>query len=615
MNRSPCATVLAALLTLAVAIPTVATSRSPIVSIEERGSNLHVSAWPLRATVSKSTGQITSLGRFEGEDVLGKGRTIYFDANGTGPAPSRGKAGYWRMSRPEFKIVRRTEHLLEIAFSRAGDDTFPFDTELHYIFRATDPAIYCYVVYRRGGDAPAGSLIQTRVVLKLRDELFTRYFVNDQTTGKLAKLTDPNAKLVKVADATVMFPDGRIATKYNLADFEANHHVHGLAGPTGGVWVISPTSEYLNGGPTKQNLQVHEDSAILLKMLHSGHFLHDSALRFEQGETWEKLYGPFVIYLNDQADPRAAWADAKDRARKEQQGWPDFWMSHPLFPLLRGTVVGRVVIDGEPASDACVILAAPGQDWQVQGKGYIFWGRTAEDGTFTIRDVRPDKYALYAFVPGCAGELRKDAVVVEPEKSTDLGDVTFMPLTQGGRVWQVGTPDRTAGEFRNGGRPRQFGLWNEYLADFPDDVTFRIGRSSERTDWYYCQPVAQKPDGDWHVPVWRIAFDSPDRPAGKATLMIGIAGATGNPDLAVSVNGREVGRRTLPNDASVYRSATLAGQYQLWTIPFDAGLLTAGENEVRLDIIKSVPTGGEYRPLSLPRAAIMYDFLRLEVAP
>ena len=425
-----------------------------------------------------------------------------------------------------------------------------------------------------------------------------------------------------------MFPDGRIATKYNLVDFEENHHVHGVAGPQVGLWVISASNEYLNGGPTKQNLQVHEDSCIVLKMLHSGHFRLQAGLQFAQGEAWTKFYGPFLIYLNRADSPQASWADANERALREQADWPYAWVEHRDFPLARGQVTGELTVQGRPAANACMILTAGDTDWQCLGKGYQFWTRTAEDGRFALKKVRPGSYTLYAFVPGYANELRRDGVAAEAGRTNDLGRIDFQPLTFGRCLWQIGIPDRSAGEFRYGDQPRQFGLWNRYPTDFPQDVTFQIGRASptrpvtsgvpastERSDWNYCQPILQRVDGTWHLPIWRVVFDLDSPQSGKATLLIGVAGATGNPELTVSMNGTEIGRQKLLNDGSVYRDATGAGHYRLWTIPLDAALLKPGRNVLALEVVKPVLASLPYNPLSLPRAAVMYDFLRLDVSP
>ncbi|MCJ7544420.1 MAG: polysaccharide lyase family protein [Phycisphaerae bacterium] len=610
---------LAAGITLALAAAASEPTNSPApVTLVETEPAVELANGLLALVIERSTGRVTSLRRTDGPDVFGaKGRNISFDANGRGPTPSTRQAGYRGTGPRDYRLVRRSDDLVDVAFSSPGDDVFPFETELHYVLRAGDSGVYAYVICRRGTDSAPGSLIQTRIVLRLRDALFTHYFVNDQMAGEFPKLSDPSAKVTPVTDATVMFPGGRIATKYNLADFEENHHVHGVAGPQVGLWMISASNEYLNGGPTKQDLHVHEDAVIVLKMLHSGHFRLGAGLEFAQGEAWTKFYGPFFIYLNRAETPAAAWADAKAISRREQAAWPYSWVDHPDYPLIRSQVTGRVTMQGQaPAADACVILAAPDQDWQSQGKGYLFWARTAQDGRFTLSHVRPGTYTLYAFLPGHAGEPRRDGVTAEAERMTDLGAIDFQPLSFGRQLWQIGTPDRTAAEFRHGDQPRQFGLWNRYLTDFPHDLTYQIGTSHERTDWNYCQPVVQRADGSWHRPTWRVVFDLDAAQSGKAHLLIGLAGAARDPELVVSVNDTEVGRQKFPNDGCVYREANQAGHYRLWTIEFDPALLRQGRNVLALELVKSDPPSPQpYNPLSLPRSAILYDFLRLEVSP
>ena len=610
--------ILAAIVAIALAAAVTGCATSPAaVTLVEAEDTLELANSQISMVIEKSTGRVTSLRQGDGPDVFGrKGRNMAFDSNGSGPTPSTRKAGYRGTGAKDYRLVRRSDDLVDVAFSSPGDDVFPFETDWHYVLLAGDSGVYIYVVFRHGADAPPASLVQTRLVLRLREELFTHYFANDRVAGEYPKLTDPSAKPTPVTDATVMFPGDRIATKYNLADFEENHHVHGAAGPEVGVWVISASNEYLNGGPTKQDLQVHEDAVIALKMLHSGHFLMAGGLSFESGEVWTKFYGPFLIYLNRAETPQAAWADAQERTRREQADWPYAWVEHEDFPLARGQVAGTLTVEGRPASGACVILAPADVDWQVQGKGYQFWARTAEDGAFALKNVRPGTYALYALVPGHAGEFRRDEVTVQAETTIELGAMDFQPLTFGRQVWQIGVPDRSAGEFRYGDQPRQFGLWNRYLTDFPGDVTFQIGAGRERTDWNYCQPVVQTPDGSWHRPVWRVVFDLEDSQAGRGHLLVGVAGATGNPELVVSINDAEIGRQQLANDGSVYRDANQAGYYRLWTIEFDATLLKQGRNTLMLGLVKSDPGSPQpYNPLSLPRGAVMYDFLRLEVSP
>lgn len=67
-------------------------------------------------------------------------------------------------------------------------------------------------------------------------------------------------------------------------------------------------------------------------------------------------------------------------------------------------------------------------------------------------------------------------------------------LTPGTELWRLGTPDKTAGEFRHGFakdpdhtlHPEEYrsywGAW-DFPTDFPQGVNFTIGESNEAEDW------------------------------------------------------------------------------------------------------------------------------------
>src|SRR5947208_8645921 len=122
-------------------------------------------------------------------------------------------------------------------------------------------------------------------------------------------------------------------------------------------------------------------------------------------------------------------------------------------------------------------------------------------------------------------EFRADHVSVEPGGKLDLGELTWRPRRLGRQLWQIGTPDRTAKEFRHGDDYREWGLWKQYPLEFPNDVNFVIGKSNERTDWNFAQATVEK-DGRWVGSRWNILFDlaEPTKP-GKATLRIAVASA------------------------------------------------------------------------------------------
>jgi rhamnogalacturonan endolyase len=204
-------------------------------------------------------------------------------------------------------------------------------------------------------------------------------------------------------------------------------------------------------------------------------------------------------------------------------------------------------------------------------------------------------------VDGVIDEFRRDGVEIRADQALDLGALDWQAIRHGRQLWQIGTPDRSAKEFRHGDDYRHWGLWRNYPEEFPNDVTFVIGKSRERTDWNYAQVTVERA-GQWVGTRWNIDFDlqEPPRP-GAATLRIAIAAAQ-NAVLRVFVNDKQAGQSgRLGNDNAMVR-AGIHGQYAVWDVPFDASLLRAGTNRITLDQRE----GGSLQK------NIMYDCLRLE---
>ncbi len=579
------------------------------VRLQQEGSTVRLSNGIVALHIEKSTGHVLNMHLAGQPDVLQGRRMMYFDANGNGPLHPR--RDYWGLGSAQFRVVQQTPNLVEVSSTAQPSPYFPFQVSVHYVLRAGESGFYCFTTYRHTASDPAGSIGQTRFVIKLRPSLFTNYFVTRRKQGTFYPLK-PGDKLHEVTNATTMFPDGSIRTKYNLASFVDHHHVYGAAGPHNGIWMISASNEFDNGGPTKQDLCVHQDDVIVLRMLQSGHFLEGSRTGLHVVGSWSKIYGPMFVYLNHGASPQAVWSDARRQARIQEAQWPYGWMRSTLYPLQRGTVSGRVVhANGKSGAGAVAVLGAPSPDWQLQGMGYLFWAHAGTDGRFTINHVRPGSYTLYVWQPGFAGTVQQNNVQVSARHATVLKPLVMRPAAEGRVLWQIGRPDRTAAGFRHGGELRQFGLWNLYRTDFPHDVNYRIGADSPAKDWNYCQPVVQHPDGTWHKPVWHIVFVQKNRLHGALTLLIGIAGASQAGGLRVTLNGKTLADFPLRSDPSVYRDGTLAGQYRLKQVTFAAGLLAAGANRIGLHLDCRQPSPSAYNKYALPRGAVMYDFIRL----
>jgi rhamnogalacturonan endolyase len=281
--------------------------------------------------------------------------------------------------------------------------------------------------------------------------------------------------------------------------------------------------------------------------------------------------------------------------------------------------------------------------WDHDADYYQFWSEGDDDGQFTIPNVRPGTYTLHAFADGVLGEFAQTDITVGAGSSVDLGNLNWKPVRYGKQVWEIGYPDRTGGKFFKGDGANYW-LWGwdlRYALLFPNDLTYTIGKSDYRKDWFFEQvphsettawlnPDAKDPAnqrfgwvkaeaqstyppsdqmGPWRIygrgraTTWTIKFNYDQAGQGRAALRVALAGADGGGGLAVAVNGTKVGViRTVATNALRYN--TDKGIWREYAQMFDAGLLKPGENEIQL----TVPAGDL-------TTGVVYDYLRLEVDP
>jgi rhamnogalacturonan endolyase len=224
---------------------------------------------------------------------------------------------------------------------------------------------------------------------------------------------------------------------------------------------------------------------------------------------------------------------------------------------------------------------------------YIFYVKADANGRFTLPAVRPGTYTLYAWETKgpVTQSFAKDDIEVSGE-NLDLGALDWDPPYHPNLVFQIGNADRMAGEFKFGNSPRS----NQLVNGVPDDLTFTVGQSKESEDWYYAQHGPDAPKSS----TWNIKFNMNTVPAGNAYLTIPVAGGPG--DVAVLVNGQQVGRVFHNDDASVRRAANRSGVYERFEITFPTSELNPGENTVSL---KTLRPSGRFN-------GIMYDTIVLE---
>ena len=134
-----------------------------------------------------------------------------------------------------------------------------------------------------------------------------------------------------------------------------------------------------------------------------------------------------------------------------------------------------------------------------------------------------------------------------------------------------------------------------------------VGKSDFHKDWFFEQvPHNEDPGntdgtGRGRATTWSITFNLPAAPRGRATLRLAICGV-GTRTLAATVNDQSIGSVTnLVYNATINRDG-IGGYWAEHDLAFDASMMKAGTNVMKLTIPEGSLTSG-----------ILYDYLRLEL--
>ena len=571
----------AILLSLIFSIGSVAAQK---LKLTDSGSSITLSNPTISFSFEKNTASMVSIIK-DGKELLtglsSKSRKENKTAYLMGPGFS--------MSPAQYTLIRNTPDIIEIQFLHEASNGYFF--EMHYALMKDESGIYCFIEQYHHAGSPDGGFGQIRWGLRSSEELFDYHLVRDNIQGPMPKMAD---FVREIQDWTYKLPDSTIYSKYDYSDYVEGRNVYGMAGQKSGLglFVIQPSHEYVNSGPTKQQNTVHA-TPFMIMMFNCDHFLlterkGDGPVRGE----WKKMGGPFYLYVNSGKTINDIWTDAKKKAAVEMSRWPYSWMNHTDYPLQRGMLTGKLFIKNQSTAGAHVILAKPGIDWQAQSLGYIFSTRTNTDGSFTLPNVRPGKYTLYAYTDNVTEEYVKNDIGLEADKTTALNTLFWKPSDNGEKIFQIGTADRTTRGFKLSDHKRYYDVFKQV----PENLTFTVGKSNESSDWYYAQTKTG---------TWKIVFNATKTYSDSCTLTICLAGTARNPSLKISMNGTPITTQTFGNDHSIYRSAILSGYYQQRNIRIPASLLKKGVNEISLTMgLKKNVIGG-----------IMYDAIKLEGKP
>ena len=99
-------------------------------------------------------------------------------------------------------------------------------------------------------------------------------------------------------------------------------------------------------------------------------------------------------------------------------------------------------------------------------------------------------------------------ITVEAGKTVDLGKLDWQPVRYGKQLWEIGYPDRTADKFFKGDGDNYW-LWGwglRYSGLFPNDITYTIGKSDYRKDWFF-QEVPHSTTTAWLNPAAKDPYN------------------------------------------------------------------------------------------------------------
>ncbi|ENN82424.1 hypothetical protein YQE_01201, partial [Dendroctonus ponderosae] len=375
-------------------------------------------------------------------------------------------------------------------------------------------------------------------------------------------------------DSTYKFSNGTYFSKYDYAVYIRETQYQGVFGNDYGAFVISPSREYRGGGAMKQDLTVHQYSLVANYFL-SAHF---GSASFNAFPGWTHIYGPFLIYFSSGNDEQILNA-VEAQVTIEQEKWPYSFVNDNDYPLIRGSVSGKVT--GQTKA-AITLYDSTEEQYDLQQLGYLYATTTDANGNFVINNVRPGFYKIVAYpVAGQGSENLAEQTVTITAGASEIVDF-FLPEPEN-ILWAIGEANRRSNEFNYADQDRNY----KWEFEPPVENTFIVGESDPKNDWYY----AQSQPGTWTIK-YQDNHDGHSR-----TLRLPLAAASKSV-LLVSINGNNIAQLELTNYASIYRSALQSGRYRSVILPVEPSHVLTGENTL---------------DLTVHSGAVMYDCISLQV--
>lgn len=486
----------------------------------------------------------------------------------------------------QMRVVQDDSEMVHLVYI---DDESKLGLKYHLIVRGDDTAIYGYVEAWNNSDETF-EVNELRTVYRLDHNLFNIGYNSERIGHQPASAHMMEGK--KLQDETYLMKDGsfysnsNIYSKYDYSGYISENPFWGQYGKNYGLWFIPTDRSYFPSGPLNQDLLLHYDG-LILNYLTGKHF-GTGDMKVEPG--WHKFYGPWCVLVTNGEDQIK---QVQDRTNEEQEEWPYNWIKDKNYPLDLSQVTGKLTVaKSKPKEHFEVVLAKPSEDgtFMHQQTDYIYYGETDDNGNFTIDNVRPAEYTLYAYALGgrLVGMYHWDNIKVA-EAVTEIGKVDIVDDHQK-LIWQIGQSTHTTDGFKFSDQLRNH-IWKDLV---PNNLVYHIGSKSD--DWYYLQN-----DGG----TWKIEFDGKAIDRSKdSTLTLAFAGVTKKvmtdprgTKVSINVNGQEQESHYYSeNDSAGYRSALRGGNYELLQLTIPGKNIEPGKNEI------AITTDGY----------LLYDTIKLE---
>jgi rhamnogalacturonan endolyase len=599
-----------------------ATNTAPPVTAVQSGTDVVLDNGIVTATIQPSPIGLASL-RYQGHELVsqqGRHKFIYLSLNGD--------RDYEMLSGGVFSVQQCTPDMADISCKRLYSPAsrgYPCDVGVHFVLRRGLSGLYVYVTVGHPASYPELNASVWRMVWSMPQEqgrwLMEKIYVDRLRHWEIPSPLDfarsEATGIKEIVKLTTGAWRGQYDCKYMYSASYWDLGCWGFASDRSriGAWYVLGSAEFLNDGPTHADLNA--ESGVLEILFNQIHY-NGSSIRVPRGEAWQKIYGPYLLYCNaSPAGGDACWADAQRRVQVEQAAWPYAWLTNSLYPLKaeRGAVAGRLAVADalKPATGragAWVGLAQlpPGGNWQFDSHRYQYWVKSDADGRFFIPNVRPGAFTLYAFTTGAVGEFSRTNIAVQRSATNDLGTVTWCVPHPGSRIaWEIGVPDRTAGEFRHGNDYFRPYMWQKFSAELPNPLEYTVGVSDWSKDWNYVH-CGYLRDGAWSPWKWRIHFTLANPPAaGDATLTLAYASSYyGRTEIYVNDEDKMFAlvRPAVDGGNALIREGIHA-KYCVERVPIAMSRLRPGTNTITL-------VQGQNR-FDRPFFHVMYDYVSLEL--